>query len=237
MGNRSAQDHFSKVSIHNFSGLKKYKKRVYRNCGKNLPWEASWAGLFPTTSVGSRAKNFNIVSNHHGRTHKWNLSILKPEFNGNVHFLSVSDPNSSFWANLVQKMKVVRLSRNLLPTLIRIGRMQWWYSIKFCFQTEFPFSGKFGPKNQNWQFKLKFVILTNSNMQNSLVVFTFSVLDRKHCFWENLVQKIKIVSLSLNFVSRLIRICRTQRSCSPFLWYTGNTPFGQIWSNKLKLSV
>ena len=29
-----------------------------------------------------------------------------------------------------------------------------------------------------------------------MVVFTFSVLDRKQHFWANLVQKIKIVSLS-----------------------------------------
>ena len=35
VGNRPAQDH--KVSIYNFSGLKKYKKRVYRNDRKNLP--------------------------------------------------------------------------------------------------------------------------------------------------------------------------------------------------------
>ena len=37
VGNRPTQDHFSKVSIYNFSGLKKYKKRVYRNDKKNLP--------------------------------------------------------------------------------------------------------------------------------------------------------------------------------------------------------
>ena len=35
--NRPTQDHFSKVSIYNFSGLQKYKKRVYRNDRKNLP--------------------------------------------------------------------------------------------------------------------------------------------------------------------------------------------------------
>ena len=49
VGNRPTQDHFSKVSIYNFSGL---KKRVYRNDRKNLPWhfwEVSWVGLFPTT--------------------------------------------------------------------------------------------------------------------------------------------------------------------------------------------
>ena len=52
VGNRPTQDHFSKVSIYNFSGLKKYKKRVYRNDRKNLPrdfWKVSWVGLFPTT--------------------------------------------------------------------------------------------------------------------------------------------------------------------------------------------
>ena len=35
-------------------------------------------------------------------------------------------------------------------------------------------------------------------MQNSMVVFTFSALDWKHLFQANLVQKIKIVSLSWN---------------------------------------
>ena len=59
------------------------------------------------------------------------------------------------------------------------------------------FLRKFGQeKNQNCQFKLKFGTLTNLNMQNSVVVFTFSILDQKHTFWANLVQKIKIVSLS-----------------------------------------
>ena len=68
--------------------------------------------------------------------------------------------------------------------------------IFFRFRSEFPFLGKFGPKNQNCQFKLKFGTKPNSNMQNSMVVFTFSVLDRKHPIRANLVQKIKIVSLN-----------------------------------------
>ena len=54
----------------------------------------------------------------------------------------------------------------------------------------------FGPKNQNVKFKLKFGTYTNSNMQNSMALFAFSVLDLKHSFWANLVQKFKIVSLS-----------------------------------------
>ena len=32
-----------------------------------------------------------------------------------------------------------------------------------------PFLGKFGPKNQNCQFELKFSTLTNFNIQNSIV--------------------------------------------------------------------
>ena len=45
-------------------------------------------------------------------------------------------------------------------------------------------------------FKLKLITKNNLNIKNSLVVFTFSVLDRKHSFWENFVQQIKIVILS-----------------------------------------
>ena len=59
-----------------------------------------------------------------------------------------------------------------------------------------PFLGKLGPKNENCQFKLKFGSEPNLNVQSSMVVFTFSVLDWKYSFWRNLAQKIKIVSLS-----------------------------------------
>ena len=55
--------------------------------------------------------------------------------------------------------------------------------IFFCFRLEKPFLDKFDPKNQNCQFKFKFGSWTNSNMQNSMVVFTFSVLPRKYSFW------------------------------------------------------
>ena len=45
-------------------------------------------------------------------------------------------------------------------------------------------------------FKVKFDSKTNPNMQNSVVVSILSVLDWRHPFWANLVQKTKIVSLS-----------------------------------------
>ena len=95
---------------------------------------------------------------------------------------------------------------------------------------EIPFLGKFGPKNQNSHFKLKFGTYTNSNMQNSMVMFILSVFDWKYPFWANLVQKIKIISWSLNLVARLIRICWIQWCCSLFSFWTGSALLGQIWS-------
>ena len=184
-----------------------------------------------------------------------------------------------FWANLVQKMKMISLSWNLVPRLIRICRIQWWCSLflflientyfeqiwlkklklsvqgetpyfsqfkyaefngdvhSFCFWSEIPFLGRFGPKNQNYQFKLKFGTYTNSNMQNSMLMFTFSGFDWKYPFWANLVQKVKIISWSWNLVPRLNRVCRIQWWCLLFLSLMENTYFGQIWSIKLKLSV
>ena len=40
--------------------------------------------------------------------------------------------------------------------------------------------GKFGLKNQNRQFELKFGTVTNWNMQNSMMVFTLVLLDWKY---------------------------------------------------------
>ena len=59
-----------------------------------------------------------------------------------------------------------------------------------------PVLGKFGPKNQTCQFKVKFGIQTISHMQSLMVMFTFPVLDWKYPFRVNLVRKIKMVHLS-----------------------------------------
>ena len=50
VGNRPTQDHFSKVSIYNFLGLKKYQKRVYKNDKKNYIEtfeKCPWSVYFP----------------------------------------------------------------------------------------------------------------------------------------------------------------------------------------------
>ena len=53
----------------------------------------------------------------------------------------------------------------------------------FAVWLEAHFSGKFGPKNQKCQFKLKFGTLINLNIQNSVVMFTFSVLGWVGLIW------------------------------------------------------
>ena len=55
---------------------------------------------------------------------------------------------------------------------------------------------------------MKYDINTNSIMLNSMVKFTFSVLDQKYInLTINLVQKSIVVCLRLNLVSSLIQIC------------------------------
>ena len=72
---------------------------------------------------------------------------------------------------------------------------------------------------------LKFGGKNNVNMQNSMVVFTFSLLTVEKPFVTSLVQKIKTVILSWNYVPRLIRICRIRWRFSLFSfldWYYSN---------------
>ena len=130
---------------------------------------------------------------------------------------SVFDWNDPFLTSLVEKFKTVNLSWNLVRSLNRICKIQWWCSF-YLFYLEIPFLDKLAPKNKNCQFRLKFGTSANLNLQNSMVVFIFSVFDGKHPFWANVVQKIKIVSLRWNLVPRLIWICRIQWCSSRFLF-------------------
>ena len=146
--------------------------------------------------------------------------------------LSVFDWKYPFWASLVEKVKIVRLNWNLVASLIDYVEFNGVAHF-FLFRPEILFLGKFSPKYQNWQFMVK----PNLNKQDKMAVFTFSVLGLKYSFWANLVQKVKIVSLSWNLGTSLIRICRIDWCCSLFSFVTGNTLFVQIWSKKSKLSV
>ena len=124
----------------------------------------------------------------------------------------------------------------MVPRLIRICGIPWWCSI-FMFYSRNTFMNKFGPNNQNCQFKLKFDTTPNSNKQNFMVVFFFSALDQKYSFWAKLVQKIKLLSLGLILVPRLTRIYRIPYWCLLFPFKTRNTLFEQFWSTKSKLLI
>ena len=100
------------------------------------------------------------------------------EFDGGIHFFCFR-PETPFFGKFDSKSQNYQF--NLVPRLIRICRVQCRCSL--CFRSETPFLGTFGPKNQNCQLKLKFGTKTNLNMQNSMVVFTFSVLYKKDRFW------------------------------------------------------
>ena len=69
----------------------------------------------------------------------------------------------------------------------------------FLFQTRNTLFEQDSSKTQNCQFELKFGTQTNLNMQNSMVMFTFSVFYRKYFFWANFVSKFKIVSLKVQY--------------------------------------
>ena len=140
----------------------------------------------------------NLVQNVKIISLSWNLAprlIRICKFQWWCSLFFVFNQKYPFCANLVQNVKIISLNWNLVASLIRICRIQWYCSL-FSFSTGSTiFWGKFGPKNKNYQFKLKLGIYTNSNMENSIVTFTFSVCDWKYSFRANLVQNIKIVSL------------------------------------------
>ena len=55
-----------------------------------------------------------------------------------------------------------------------------------------PFLVKFGPKNLNFLFQMKFSTKNISNKLNTMVMFASSALDQKYPCWENLVPILKI---------------------------------------------
>ena len=88
-----------------------------------------------------------------------------------------------------RKIRIFGLNWSLLPILIRICRIQWWYSL-FCFRLETPSLGKFGPKNQivslSWILKPRQIYKCRFQWWCSL----FFVLYRKHLLRENTDQKL-----------------------------------------------
>ena len=69
-------------------------------------------------------------------------------------------------------------------------------------------------------------------MQHSMVMFTFFVFGWKYPVWDNLVQKIKIVSLRGNLIPRLIKICWIHWCCSLFFVFDWKRP---SWANLVQI--
>ena len=117
---------------------------------------------------------------------KFQLKLSKfVQFSGGVHFFCFR-PGMPFRANFI-------------PGLNWIFRFQWWCTL-FLISNGNTLLGEFGQKIQNCQFKLKFGTLANSNMQNVMVVFTFSgFFYGKYHIWVNLVQKNQNGQFKLKF--------------------------------------
>ena len=81
--------------------------------------------------------------------------------NLNIHYSmvmftsTVVNQKYPFWTNLFQKLKIVCLSRNLVPRLIQICRIQWRCS-RFLFSTGNTFFREIRSETENFLFKLKF---------------------------------------------------------------------------------
>ena len=68
-------------------------------------------------------------------------------------------------------------------------------------------------------------------MKNLMVMFTFFIFNQKYPFLDNLVKKIKIVSLRWNLIHPLIPISRIQWWCLLFFDFDQKCPF---WTDLLQ---
>ena len=89
-------------------------------------------------------------------------------------------------------------------------------------------------ESQSYLYKLIFGTAYKSSMLNLMMMFTLSILDQKHPFCVNFVQKFKFVCLEWNLVHRLIQICGIWWRFLFFLFWTGNILFGINWSQIIK---
>ena len=133
-----------------------------------------------------------------------------------------------FWANLVKKVKVVSLGRNLVLRLTWICRIQWGCSLFFSSRPEMLFLSKLVQKN-----KLSFKLKLDTRVSPSSGGLGWSPWLPKRLDCPLHVP----FSLPRSLVSRRMWILRIHWCCSPFLFLTGNSLLRQIWSKKSKLSV
>ena len=143
------------------------------------------------------------------------------EFNGDFTFFCFR-PEILFLANMVQNCKMVCLKCTLVLRLTQICWIQWPTSL-FLLWVRVIFS-----KNVKLLvYDKKFGTQIGSNALNSMLIFTFSVLDWKGLFWGYLFQKQYF--LRENLLLRLTLICRIRiRRQSPLvfrLWLRSSLEF------------
>ena len=117
------------------------------------------------------------------------LSLFSPENTFKGKFFLINKKNwcpeyiwcSIFLPNLVKKVNIAYSTCNLVLNSLNYTQL-YRYVYFFCFQLEKPFFVKFGPRKENYLFKMKFDIKTNSNMLNQILMFIFSILYWKYFF-------------------------------------------------------
>ena len=87
----------------------------------------------------------------------------------------------NFWKKVIYSKFSGFQLQHLIRSVVREANAAYMVSCVPNTGTAYLLS-KFGPEIQNCQFKLKFPTVTNSNMQNSMVMFPFSFLDWKYLF-------------------------------------------------------
>ena len=124
-----------------------------------------------------------------------------------------------FLARLVHKIKIVKFSWNWVSTLIRICRIQSWFSF-FCLKPDVPFLGKFSLNNKilnlTWNLVLRLIRIWRIQWW---CLFFFQFLTRSILFLVNLFQKIKLACWSWNLEPWIIQICRLRWWFSFFFFF------------------
>ena len=133
--------------------------------------------------------------------------------------LKFGSPFEQIWSK--KKNQNCQFQLKLVLSLIRIGRIQCWFSLLFCFRLQIFFLSKFDQKkNERCQFKLKLFTETHSSMQNSIEIPFLDKLGPRNLFYPKIQN-----CLNWNLVPGLIQTCRIQWWCSFYLFKTGNTLF------------
>ena len=152
----------------------------FRILGNKEILEKSQIQVETQPSVQSPCHKLNFDnSSQKTRKSRYQTFLFLSSFTGFIYFGQIFCPQSQTNSNMQNSM------------------LMFTYSIPFSnVNTFFGQAFSFLAKIQNFQLKLKYGAQTNWKMQNSMLVLNFSVLNQKHSFWPNLVNKIKTVSLS-----------------------------------------